>query len=204
MEALDKIKLWLESNAPQIKEALQSPAPIELIEKIESISKQALPEDFKSLYLTHDGLSPDQHANFFYGMTFIPLERVLVLLEAISKRDQDFDLQHADKGIKKDYRLSTTRIPIADDFGSSLICVDLSPSEDGIIGQVIFVDYKMDTGLILASSVSELLSKFSSDLEGGKYQLLEEAKEDGVDWLEPERSIDVVNWYNSPTWSYAK
>ncbi len=204
MEVWERIYKWLDENAPKIREALQPAATDELLDKIESISDCTLPEDFKALYRIHNGLSEDIHANFFHGMTFIPIERVLQHLEAIAKRDKDFDLQHADEGIKPQYRLGKARIPIADDYGSSLLCVDLDPGDKGIFGQVVFVDYKMDTGLLIAGSISELLNKFSADLEQGKYGLLEEAKQDGVDWLEPERSIDVVNWYNSPTWAYAK
>lgn len=202
MNIWDEIYIWLEKSAPKIKNALQPPASADDLNKVEAIIGQELPESIKSLYLKHDGLSLDVNANFFFGMTFIPLSRVIMHLEEISKRDSDFDLQHADAGIDPGYRLSKTRIPIADDFGTSLLCVDLEPSEGGCKGQVIFIDYKMDTGLFIASSVEDLLSKFASDLNAGKYQLSPEARADGVDWLDPERSIDPVNWYNSPTWSY--
>lgn len=195
---------WLDKNAPTIKESIQSPATDELIEKVQSLTKNELPESFKYLYKLANGLSLDTKGNFFYGMVFIPLERVIKHLESINKRGQDFDLIHADKGIRKEYRLSTSRIPIGDDFGTSLLCIDLDPDENGTSGQIIFIDYNMDTGLLMDSSLSSLIERFANDLESGKYSLLEEAKDDGVDWLEPERAIDPVNWYNSPTWSYVE
>ncbi|WP_010605276.1 SMI1/KNR4 family protein [Pseudoalteromonas maricaloris] len=204
MENWERIIKWLEKNAPSIKEAIQPPASQELIEKVQSLVGLELPDDFKRLYATSNGISPDARANLFFGMTFIPLERVCEHLEAINSRDSDFYLIHADRGIKSEYRLSTSRIPFADDFGTSLLCIDLNPDENGTLGQVVFIDYNMDTGLLLASSITELVQQFAEALEAGKYQLLEEAKTDGVEWLDPERSIDPVNWYNSPTWSYVE
>jgi hypothetical protein len=52
--------------------------------------------------------------------------------------------------------------------------------------------------LVLARS-----AELRDDLEQGKYTLAEDALEDGVDWLSPERSIDAGNWFNSPTWARA-
>ncbi len=77
-------------------------------------------------------------------------------------------------------------------------------SENGILGQVILLDYDSSAALKLANSIEELLEKFAGDLESGKYTLLPEALEDGNEWLDPAREIDPVNWFNSPTWAHIK
>ena len=111
-------------------------------------------------------------------------------------------LRYTDKGIKSEYTFTNKRIPIGDDNGSSLLCIDLDPTEDGIYGQVIMVDYDMGVSLKLHNSILELVNQFEEDLKDDKYSLQEDALEDGVHWLDPIREIDPVNWFNSPRWAY--
>ena len=112
-------------------------------------------------------------------------------------------LKYADPGVDPSYRLGSTRIPIANDSAHCFLCVDLAPIKEGRVGQVIMIDDEFSVALKLCNSVSELVSSFASDLEQGKYTLAEDALEDGVEWLSPERGIDPGNWFNSPTWARA-
>ncbi|MCC4621542.1 hypothetical protein LL965_16160 [Xanthomonas cassavae CFBP 4642] len=50
--------------------------------------------------------------------------------------------------------------------------------------------------------MNEFAQQFEGDLANGKYTPAAEALEDGEQWLQAAREIDVCNWYSSPTWSY--
>ena len=199
---LDKAIEWLSDNAPKIVEALQEPASQTKIKELESLVGKALPEDFIRLYKTHNGTNPDIFANFAYGMPFISIEKSIEQIKCFDHPNDDNKLSFSDDEIKRNYTFGKLRIPIGDDSGTCLICVDLDPTQNGNYGQVILIDYEKNVGLKLADSVEKYILKFTSDLISGKYKLQEDALEDGVHWLEPEREIDPGNWFNSPTWQY--
>ena len=75
LKAIDK---WLEENANKIAtQSLRAPASIADIEKLEKAVGKPLPEDFKQLYLWHDGLDNAPNVgNLFYAMDFVPIEFV--------------------------------------------------------------------------------------------------------------------------------
>ena len=199
---LNKAIEWLSSNAPQIVEALQEPASSVKIKELETLVGKKLPEGLISLYETCNGTHPEKFANFAYGMPFISIDKSIKQIQNFTQPNDEKELNFSDEGIKKNYTFGTLRIPIGDDSGTCLICVDLDPESNGNYGQVILIDYDYNVALKLANSVNEYISNFTSDLFSGKYGLQEDTLEDGVHWLEPEREIDPGNWFNSPTWQY--
>ena len=199
---LEKAMIWLSNNAPKIVEALQEPASQERLIELESLVGKSLPESLISLYRTYNGIAPDKFANFAYGIPFISIEQSIEQITEFEEPNDGVELSHSDKGIKGSYTFGRLRVPIGDDSGTCLICVDLDPDVNGVYGQVILIDYDNHIALKLANSVDDYIDSFSSDLLSGKYTLQEDALEDGVHWLKPEREIDPVNWFNSPTWQY--
>lgn len=199
---LNKAIEWLSKHAPLIVEALQEPASAQKIKELETVVGQPLPNGLISLYEIHNGINPDNFANFAYGMTFTTIEQLIKKIQNYSYPNDADELNFADDGIKTNYKFGPLRIPIGDDSGTCVVCVDLDPKSDGNYGQVILIDHEYDIALKLASSVEEYISNFTVDLISGKYSLLEDALEDGVHWLEPEREIEPGNWFNSPTWQY--
>ena len=198
----EHIESILKQKAPLILEAFQGAAEESKIEKLESLVGTALPDDFKQMYRSRNGFDNSKLANLFYGLPFLELDEIIKAQEKIKSSNNTEPLRHADPEIKKDYTFSAKRIPIGDDSGTSLLCVDLDPSNAGSYGQVILVDYEMGVALKLNSSVEELVKQFESDLSNDKYSLQEDALADGVHWLKPIREIDPGNWYNSPRWQY--
>jgi len=198
----EHIESILKQKAPLILEAFQGAAEESKIEKLESLVGTALPDDFKQMYRSRNGFDNSKFANLFYGLPFLELDEIIKAQEKIKSSNNTEPLRYADPEIKKDYTFSVKRIPIGDDSGTSLLCVDLDPSNAGSYGQVILVDYEMGVALKLNSSVEELVKQFESDLSNDKYSLQEDALADGVHWLKPIREIDPGNWYNSPRWQY--
>lgn len=198
----DNIETILKQKAPLILEAFQGAAEESKIEQLESLVGAVLPNDFKSMYRTKNGFDNTKFANLFYGFPFLELDVIIKAQEKLKTSNNMEPLRYADPEIQKDYTFGAKRIPIGDDSGTSLLCVDLDPSDTGSYGQIIMVDYEMGVALKLNSSVEELVQQFEADLENNKYSLQEDALADGVHWLKPVREIDPGNWFNSPRWQY--
>ncbi|MEI8659305.1 SMI1/KNR4 family protein [Vibrio sp. Hal054] len=199
---LEEIIKQLMVKAPKIATAFLEPATAEEVQLLSLNVVGELPQPLIELYKSSKGQDPNKVANFAYGVTWITISQTTDLVESYTEAGDGNELRYADVGIDKSYTLGKKRVPIADDFGTCLICVDLGPSEEGDYGQVILVDQENNVALKLASSVTELLSNFEKDLASNMYALSEDALEDGEHWLTPERAIDPVNWFNSPTWHY--
>ncbi len=199
---LEDVKKQLSIIAPSILKALQPGAEESKIQELQELIGQALPEDMINLYRTCNGNNPKTYSNFAYGVEFINIQRCIDHITSYLKSEYNCPIQHTDPEIKNEYLEGKLRVPIGDDNGTSLICVDLDPSEKGKYGQVILIDYKMGISLKLADSVTDYINRFARDLKAGKYSLQEDALEDGVEWLDPISEIDPINWFNSPTWSY--
>ncbi|WP_039995261.1 SMI1/KNR4 family protein [Paraglaciecola chathamensis] len=199
---LEKATEWLSNHAPKIVEALQEPASTDKIKELETLVGKNLPESFFTLYQTYNGINPDMFANFAYGMPFISIEQTISQITEFELPNDKTNLNYADDGIKVGYSFGKLRVPIGDDSGTCLICVDLDPDINGTYGQVILIDYDHNIALKLADSVENYIETFTSDLLSGRYSLQEDALEDGVHWLQPEKEIDPGNWFSSPTWQY--
>ena len=201
---LDRVRQLLRNLAPDIEKSLLPPARAEQLELLQSQFTSPLPRDLMDLYRESAGLDPDVIVNFAFGLTFTDIDSVV---RQVRKASADFDnvpLKFADTGIRRDFTHGKSRIEIGDDSAHCRICVDLAPGVYGDYGQVIFIDELMQVSLMLAPSIRQFIEKFEHDLSSEKYSLHEDALEDGVQWLSPSRDIDVVNWFNSPTWHYAR
>jgi cell wall assembly regulator SMI1 len=203
-QSIDRIHAWLSNHAPKILASLAQPAEAEKLSQLQVLVEETLPAGLIELYSIHNGINRNTRANFFYGFPFIPVEKILEQIKSYSPPNDGLALKYADPGIRNSFMFGSKRIPIGDDAGTCLICVDLDPDIDGTKGQIILVDYDYLVAIKLADSVEELTFKFSEDLEAGRYSLQEDALADGNEWLKAERAIDPGNWFNSPTWKYIK
>ena len=78
--------------------------------------------------------------------------------------------------------------------------LDLSPTQNGKYGQIIFIDDEEEIGILVANSTAQLVENFKNDLENQLYYLNEDALEDENHFLEVDDKIDIVNWYASEVW----
>lgn len=169
---------------------------------LEAAIGRSLPEDYKALYRWRNGLDEDadNFGNLFYGLSFIPLERVAA---AFQSRAQDPELcppVYAQAPVKTDNVLNPYWLQLGFDGSHTWLCVDLDPAPAGSYGQVIFVDEVNESVFQVADSVTALLAQFADDLEQGLYSLEPDALEEGDEFLSPEASIDVNVWYQAARW----
>ena len=201
---LENVKALLKQRAPLILDALQESTSDDCIEQLEQCVNLSLPEDLLQLYKEANGINPNKHANFVYGIPFIPIEESIRQINEYKNSTNQPQLTFADKGIKQDYTFGHMRIPIGDDSGTSLLCVDLDPTAEGTYGQIILIDHENSVALKLNNSIKDCIDQFEHDLQNNKYSLQEDALEDGVHWLSPVDEIDPINWFNSDRWAYVK
>jgi cell wall assembly regulator SMI1 len=147
--------------------------------------------------------------NLFYGMNFLPLERVVAEFSQDASTKAELGSAYtpdaaegADRGIKTQDMHNGGWIPLAHNWGDTLIRVDMDPAAGGHRGQVIFTDHAYGVAILLAPGVGQFLAGFADDLESGRYSLKDEALEDGNEFLECAAEVDLANWWKSPRWEH--
>lgn len=208
--AWDRIHQWLRSHAPKILTNLNPGASELEIASAERALGIVMPDDWRELYHIHNGMNEEANqGSLFYGMSFLSLERVLAnyTREAENKRELGNEytpesVRAADPGIQLKEMHHKDWIPLAHDWGDTLIRVDLNPAASGKSGQVIFTDHVYRVAILLAPSICQFLDTFANDLECGRYFLKPDALEDGDEFLDCAAELDVVNWWKSPRWKH--
>jgi cell wall assembly regulator SMI1 len=200
----DRIHKWLSAHAPKILRNLNAGAGDSEIVAAERALGQKMPQEWRDLYRAHDGMNTDQNTgSLFFGMQFLPLERVLrEQTNNDVKGAKPLPVRAADPGIRLADMHNPKWIAFAHDCGNTLLRVDLDPGEGGRVGQVIFTDHADDTVIVLAPSLPAFLAEFAGDLEAGRYFLDKDALADGNEFLNCKAEIDVVNWSFSPRWKH--
>jgi cell wall assembly regulator SMI1 len=202
-DSWSRIHKWLAANAPKIMQGLNAPATGEEIQSTERALGMEMPEEWRDLYRTHNGLSDKPNlGSLFYGMQFLTLEQILLRGVNEPSDDKPEPVRAADAGIKMVDFHNPKWVSLAEDWGDCQIRVDFDPATNGTRGQVIMTDQTYGTVILLAPSISHLLSDFASDLEGGRYFLNAESLKDGNEYLSCVQEIDVINWYKSPRWKH--
>ena len=200
----NKIDNWLKVNACRIAElSLQAPANNEQFKELENVIGKPLPQDFKELYLWHNGLTDaDNFGSLFFGMDFFPIEQVTNKYMALKKdiATHNSPLKIVDKEIDASGTLNIGWIQFGFDGSHTALYLDLLPAQDGKYRQIIFLDDEYEAGILVANSTTELIEDFANDLENGLYHLQADALEDGNHYLEPDGKIDIVNWQTSERW----
>jgi len=195
-----RIEKYLNKEAPSLLETLNPPASEEKLFEFKMSMPFELPEELIELYRIHEGVSFPSIASFAYGLSFYDLERLTYNQAFYQKASSGVDPEFCDIGIKKEWLNSPLRVPLGDDGSRCTICVDLDPSEEGVIGQIVLFDGDFLVALKLANSISEMYYEFANDLENGRYFLDPDALSDGQEILEPEKELDVINWQNIARW----
>lgn len=200
-ENLSKIDNWLQKNAERIlKYTLCKPATVENFEELEKLVGQSLPNDFKELYLWHNG--SDHSKNFgslFYGFEFLSLTDVVqeytFFQELQTESDLNAELKTQDGIILNEPK---NWVKFCSDGSRSGLYLNMDSETSN---QIIFVDLDYHIAFIVADSLAELVSTTISDMEKGLYYLAEDALEDGNHWLNTVLEIDVLNWHRSERWT---
>ncbi len=170
------IDKWLSVHAPQVLEMLQPGASEEEIRETEKFLSVEFPDEVKDSYRIHNGLS-SRNVGFINGLEFLSLARMREewtvwkdLLDSGSFEDWESE---PEKKVRTDW-WNPKWIPLTSDWGGNYECLDLDPTEEGDVGQIISMWHDDGERRVLADSFRGWLEQFANDLEAGRYALSEE------------------------------
>ncbi|GMM38032.1 hypothetical protein DASC09_053570 [Saccharomycopsis crataegensis] len=176
------IESWLkemaksDGNYSKVLDALNPPATDEQIKDLEQkLNGIELPKSYIQALKTHNGIA-NETSFFNSGVSFLPIEDVNVqwkiwwdLLQDGTFDDMDDSGVHIE-GVQPVW-YDAKWIPFTHNGGGDHLCIDLNPTKDGQIGQIIEMWHDDGDRSKLALSFEEYFSKFADELVGGKYSV---------------------------------
>ena len=175
---------WLAKNAPEVVADLNDGcSPEQLIEVEKELSLQ-LPQSFKDFYLIHNGQKDEGYFGLFYGVSLLPLEKIVEEWrswseiideegeEGMKENFDDFQVSLMPNKLKAQYA-NKKWIPFAIIQDSNYLGLDFDPEANGKAGQVINFGREEEQKAVLADSFEGFIDWYISELERGNY-LIEE------------------------------
>lgn len=202
---LQRVTEWYSANVPRIvKYGLQKPASDYQIARLQKLIGKELPQDFIALYKTYNGINFNKDLeNFFFGLKFNSIGRIIFVYKGLIdylptiQNTYDLTVLYCDERIDDSNIHNPNWLEIGNDNSRCSLLLDLSPSEKGTYGQVIFRDFESDICMWIADSISELVSIFADDLEKGLYIPYSEGF---THFLETEKEASIINWDRTERW----
>ncbi|MFC5704106.1 SMI1/KNR4 family protein [Cohnella faecalis] len=162
-----RLERWLEEEAPEILSDLNAGATEAEIAALEEATGLQLPSDLKESLNIHNGQNGEGQW-LFAGWEFLSTERILdewkVWKELYDKKSFDSWDVDAESGIANEW-WNPAWIPITYNGSGDHHCIDLSPTKDGTIGQVITMWHDSDERRIVASSYRQWLELIVAKFE---------------------------------------
>lgn len=158
----DRVREWLETNAPDLKSLLRPGATDAELSKTEATLGLDFPPSVRESYRVHDGQEPGTFG-LFGGWRLLPLTDVLREWEKQREIERDFEFDQWDP---------KTAIPIMDDGGGNFLYVEHAP--DGSETPVIEWWHENPTRDVKAPSFEAYLDAFLDALDAGEYLYLED------------------------------
>ncbi len=166
-----RIERWLAESAPDVLHSLRAGAPDEQISNAEAALGVTLPEDVRTSYRMHDGQSPDG-PGLVDAWEFLSLSRMVEEWRIWKGLLDGGDLAEAksepEEGVADDW-WSPKWVPLTYSGSGDHHCLDLAPTPDGEVGQIILMYHDVPTRQVVARSFGAWLEAFADDLEAGRY-----------------------------------
>ncbi|MBN2892464.1 MAG: SMI1/KNR4 family protein [Bacteroidales bacterium] len=158
-----------------LEEALNPGAGEHEIIDTETKLKIKFPLDFIEFYKIYNG-QDEMSDNLIYGHELLSFNRIIaewkIWKQLFDKgnfnKNGKIQKSSPDKGIKDDW-WNPMWIPFTYDGSGNHYCLDLDPTDDGHIAQIIQVSHDEDKRLFVAKSFKEFIEKYINDLKTGKF-----------------------------------
>ncbi|MGL4450289.1 MAG: SMI1/KNR4 family protein [Sarcina sp.] len=156
-ENLEKYKFIgeLSNHIGNLKELLNTPANEEMLKELEEIAGTKLPQEFKSLYLIHNGETESVVYGSMLGMRWMDIQSIKNQIEYIQR--SNFKINDDNMRLMKAGEYKKEWIPFAEDFQGRYLVLDLNPDINGKYGQVIVINTEKNNGYLIADSFDDLL-----------------------------------------------
>lgn len=167
-----RIEDWLAVNNPKILNSLQPGATdAELHISEESMSIE-LPEDVKQSYRIHDGqsnIAPPLMGEWRL-LSLKSIKKQWELMKELADKGQLTAKATSDGKVQAEW-WNCKWIPIAHNGAGDFHCLDLDPTPNGSVGQMICFWHMSEERKVIASSFQIWLKEFAEDLESGRYKV---------------------------------
>ena len=171
----DKFKQWLSLNYSDGLLDLNPPASDSEIEELTTVLGVDLPKDFISALKLHNG-QKGEAAWLFDSQEFLSTHRIIEEFNTwknLLNTELQGKVSRPDDGVKSDW-WNINWIPFTSDGCGDHYCLDLSPSQRGMKGQVITLWYESAEREIVASSFTQWFEEYNSQLNSGELFYSEE------------------------------
>jgi cell wall assembly regulator SMI1 len=171
-ESWQRIERWLGDHAKSLAKSLSKGASAEQVQELEAHIGATLPAEFKQSLAIHDGQKedcdfiPDDGIGSFYMLRIkdIPKEwkqwnKLLAMGEFKNAKATP------DKGVANSW-WNNAWIPFASN-GGDFLCIDLAPTEAGIVGQIIKIRHDNPARKVMAASFGVWLEQLAETIENG-------------------------------------
>lgn len=184
---LERLDVWLSQNFPAVFSTLRPGVSEEELDAFERILGQALPMDFRQLYLWHDGqedigYKQPQVTGVFGSLEFQPLASVQKWYEnwledpaslvELNELEEGQHTSHPSGHVQEQY-INLGWVAFATSGSATYLAVDLSPGPLGERGQVINFGEDDNDKYVLGRSLEAFVTEYLARLEAGRVQLVQ-------------------------------
>jgi cell wall assembly regulator SMI1 len=184
MQQLQELEAWLAQHLPEVAADLRPGATTQDLDSLAAALGAELPEDFRALYAWHDGQAMVPNAGPWYGLSFLPLERVRRDCEMWreiqaesnpeTRANLDRHMSSTPPGFVKTQYANGLWLPFAFDWGGNYLGIDLDPGERGRYGQVINFGRDEERKIAVAPSLGAFLDWMLEELAAGNFNIQQE------------------------------
>lgn len=170
-----QLEILKEKHSSDFNFIFNSGATDEDFAQLEALFKMPLPEDFKALYRVANGQSIDSQ-DLLQGEEWLSIERIMDEYQCwlglyengdFLENGKDYGC-NPDEGIKSDFWFNPKWIPLTSN-GADGKMIDLDPTPDGKIGQIIHMIHDAYARELIAPSLKAFFEQFANDLENDEY-----------------------------------
>jgi|WetSurMetagenome_2_1015567.scaffolds.fasta_scaffold07334_5 cell wall assembly regulator SMI1 len=172
VQSWQRIETWLAANAKGVAKTLRKGAGEADLARLEERLGVTLPVDFKESCAIHDGQKSEADLiPVGYGTYFLlPLSKIpgeQKLWNSLLKGGEFEGAQgEPDEGVAAAW-WHPGWVPFAANGGGDNLCLDLAPTPQGTVGQVIKVEHDNPERNLLAPSFAAWLQELAASLENG-------------------------------------
>lgn len=167
------IKEWYTENASSLLENLKDGVSAQELSEVEERVGLALPDDYKASLRVHNG------DVYIHDYNYLSLDKVLDRWLRMTQKSEEGAFEgrevfEAGGGIIQNTWWHRGWIPFAEDGGGNLICIDMAPDADGVVGQILNMERQSGPVVSEYTSFLEWLEHYKDDLYDGVYEVDED------------------------------
>ncbi len=171
-ETFTSLKLYYEQHYPEISETLNPPATDKELDDLEEIIGIKLPNDFRQLYKIANGQKNSDQSFFQEGYEFLSIKGIVYqweILKGLYDSEEMFREVDNNKGVILEAWWRPEWIPFGYMISGDLYCLDLSPGDKGVHGQIIEFIHDDSIRYHMGESIVDYLGELESGLKLGQY-----------------------------------